>query len=393
MTGISGASARRVEGRGGGVNGARGCGNIGSIIVEVTLPAVRSANNGTLRIGSETIPFTATPRVAQNVEWDDANRADGRASPPPTTSTAPPPPPPPRSVNNGAPCTGPGCPGPGNSLKMLPNSGSTATLPDTRTLPRCADDNGLKAEISNAGHDLTMTLPANRTGAIEECYNRHLLVRFVTKGVGDAMTLNGPSPTLGMTAPAALRASFRQQDNLKDKAGLITIDDDVLKTFVGRQSFDIDITPGSSTARLKLTLKSEPGYGPKAIAAPVINPNIGRMSSDMVVRVTTYQAAGANEAFAWQLTPTDGAPGNCFAQTSGNITATTGATTFDIPLHATEAANCNGKSFRVSTATASVANPAGTPFEQSVTFLLHPLSTVNVPDQNRNVPQLTRPQL
>ncbi|WP_310003149.1 hypothetical protein [Asticcacaulis sp. BE141] len=389
LTGISGASARRVDARGGAVNGARGCGNIGSVIVEIDLPGVGSANNGTLRIGSETIAFTATPRVAQNVEWDDANKADGRASGGTTAvSTAPPPPPPPTSKNGGGTCTGPGCPGPANSVQAPTSSGSTVTQPDTRTLPRCADAYGMKGEISNVGRDLTLTLPIIRTGAIEQCYGRHLLTRFVTKGVNDATTLSGPAPALGMTAPPALHASFRQQDGLKDKAGLITLDDDVLKTFVGRQSFDIEITPGSGS-RLKLILKSEPAYGPKAIAAPLINPNMGRMSSDMVLKVTTYQAAGTGETFSWRLTPNDGAPGNCFVQTSGTATATSGATAFELPLRATEAANCSGKSFRATIATASVASPAGTPFEQSVSFVLQPLATVRVP--NQNTPQVTRP--
>lgn len=390
ITGISGASARRVEGRGGGVNGARGCGNIGSIIVEIDLPGVGSANNGTLRIGSETIAFAATPRVAQNAEWDEANRADGRASGGTTTgSAAPPPPPLPTAGNNSnANCTGPGCPGPSNSVQAPLSSGTTGTSPDTRTLPRCADAYGMKGEISNAGRDLTLTLPLVRTGAIEQCYNRHLLTSFVTKGVNDATTLSGPSPTLGMTVSNGLEASFRQQDGRKDRSGLITLDDEVLKTFVGRKSFDIDITPGSG-ARLKLTLKSEPAYGPKIIAAPVINPNIGRLSSDLALKVTTYQAAGTGETFAWRLTPTDGAPANCFTQTSGTLTATAGATTFELPLHATEAAGCTTKSFRTTIATASVGSPAGTPFEQSVTFVLQPLTTVRVP--NQNTPQVTRP--
>jgi hypothetical protein len=390
LTGISGGSARRIDGRGGAVNGARGCGNIGSIIVEIALPAVGSANNGTLRIGSETVAFTATPRVAQSVEWDSANTANGRAAPP-STSTAPPPPPPPTSTNNGGNCTGPGCPGPGSTFKVSGSGGSTVTLPDGRTLPRCGDAHGMKGEVTNAGRDLTLTLPVNRTGAIEQCYGRHLLTTFQTKGVNDATTLNGPSPTLGMTAPAALGASFRQQDGLKDKAGLITIDDDVLKTFVGNQSFNIDITPGGTASRLKLTLKSEPAYGPKAIAAPAILPNIGRINSDLALKVTTHQAAGTGEAYAWRLTPVDVAPNTCFTQTSGDITATSGAATFNLPLRATEAANCNGKSFRVTIATASVASPAGTPFEQSVTFVLQPLSTVNIPSQTRDTPQVTRP--
>ena len=393
LTGISGGSARRIEGRGGAVNSAHGCGNIGSIVVEISLPAVRSANNGTLRIGSETIPFTATPRAALNARWDDANEANGRAAPPPTTSTAPPPPSPPTIVNSGNNCSGPGCPAPGPSVKMTGPGGSTVNQPDTRTLSRCADDDGLKGEVSNFGRDLTLILPLNRTGAIEECYRRHLLVTFQTRGINDAMTLNGPSPTLGMTAPATLRASFRQQENLRERAGLVTIDDDVLKTFVGRRSFDIDLTPGDSTSRLKLTLKSEPAYGPKAIAAPVTLPNVGRLSSDIGLKVTAHQAAGADETYAWRLTPMDGAPGNCFAQTSGTATAPTGATTFDLPLRATEAANCTGKSFRATVATASVANPAGTPFEQSVTFVLQPLSTVNLPPQNRAAPQGLRPTL
>lgn len=302
LTGISGASARRVDARGGAVNGARGCGNIGSIIVEIVLPGLASANNGTLRIGSETIPFTATPRVAQNVEWDDANKADGRTSGATAVSAAPPPPPPPTSINNGGTCTGPGCPGPTNKVQAPTSGGSTVTQPDTRTLPRCADAFGMKGEVSNAGRDLTLTLPTVRTGAIEQCYGRHLLTTFQTKGVNDATTLSGPSPTLGMTAPSALHASFRQQEGLRDTAGLITLDDETLKTFVGRQSFDIEITPGSAS-RLKLTLKSEPAYGPKVIAAPVINPNVGRLSSDLALKVTTYQAAGANETFVWNLTP------------------------------------------------------------------------------------------
>lgn len=389
LTGVSGASARRIEGRGGAVNGAHGCGNIGSIIVEIALPSVAGANNGTLRIGSETIAFTATPSVAQKVEWDEANTANGRAAAAASTSTAPPPPPPPTSINGGGTCTGPGCPGPAGTFKVSGSGGTTVTTPDGRTLPRCGDAHGMKGEITNAGHDLTLTLPLVRTGAIEQCYSRHLLTTFQTKGVNDATTLSGPAPTLGMTAPSALHASFRQQDGLKDKAGLITLDDEVLKTFVGRQSFDIEITPGSGS-RLKLILKSEPAYGPKTIAAPVINPNIGRLSSDLALKVTTYQAAGAGETFAWRLTPTDGAPGNCFTETSGTLTATSGGTTFELPLHATEAAGCASKSFRATIATASVASPAGTPFEQSVTFVLQPLTTVRVP--NQNTPQVTRPR-
>ena len=392
LTGISGASARRVDARGGAVNGARGCGNIGSVIVEIDLPGVNSANNGTLRIGSETIAFAATPRVAQNAEWDDANRADGRDSGGTISGAAPPPTTPPQGGNNSnSNCTGPGCPGPANSVQAPSSPGTTGTLPDARTLPRCADPYGMKGEISNVGRDLTLTLPTVRTGAIEQCYGRHLLTTFVTKGVNDAATLPGAAPALRMTANG-LDASFRQQDGLKDKAGLITLDADLLKTFVGRRTFDIEITPGSGS-RLKLTLKSEPAYGPKTLAAPIVNPNVGRLTSDMVLKVTTHQAAGADERYAWRLTPTDGAPANCFAQTSGNLTPATGATTFELPLRATEASGCSGKSFRASIATASVASPTGTPFEQTVTFVLRPLATVNVPAQDRAGPQGLRPTL
>ena len=76
MGGISGASARRAGGHAGAVNGARWCGNIGSIIVNISIPSSTTASNGgTLHVGGEDIPIVVV-RGDPRVDWSPYNDSD-----------------------------------------------------------------------------------------------------------------------------------------------------------------------------------------------------------------------------------------------------------------------------------------------------------------------------
>lgn len=379
LSGISGSSADRVDGRGGAANGAHGCGNIGSLVVRFDLKTQTSANAGTLHIGGESIPFKQVPRVAQDVVWDAANRADGHTLSGGTGGGG-------GSTVSGSPVTGTnnsgGCDptfGSCQSSSVQAPSGSSGTGPDERTLARCGDAFGLKSEITNNSKDLTITLPVNRA-AMDACFSRHLLTRYVVKGVNDNVTLSGGLPTLSLTANNGLAASLRAQTGLADKAGLITINAETLRTFVGNRTFDLDVTPGSTTSKLRLILKSNPEYGPKTITVPLVLAT-GRLNSNLTLRVGTYQASKAGESYAWSLVAADGSRERCFTETSGNITAPVGVTTFDLPLSVVETPACYGKSYRVTVTTASLAGQvSGSPFDETATFTLAALATV------RNLP-------
>lgn len=76
MGGISGASARRAGGHAGAVNGARRCGAIGSIIVNISVPSSTTASNGgTLHVGGEDIPILVV-RGDPRVDWSPYNDSD-----------------------------------------------------------------------------------------------------------------------------------------------------------------------------------------------------------------------------------------------------------------------------------------------------------------------------
>jgi hypothetical protein len=203
------ASIRRVSGL---VNGARGCGAIGSFAVRITLPPDSKGETTRLLIGlgggnwHADVPIEIVPLkvVATNFAPETLQGAStlsqstGSASAP---AAQPPQVPQPIGQSGGGcgPAGGPGCRRDGGAVLLapgLPRGGAStrANLPDG--IGGCIDNLGGRAEIAQllaTGKTLTISLPTDRTSApARACLRRPFFIVYDTEfDVLDSMPIAG----------------------------------------------------------------------------------------------------------------------------------------------------------------------------------------------------------
>ncbi len=403
-SGITGAWAKRVDGHGGPVNAAHGCGNIGSVVIDLHLPAVSSANSGTLHIGSETVPIRAVPLVVSELDWEQQNLTDGvqltqaemQARDAVILQDAV------NRCQQGLLAGDTICRIGGYFLADTLNQACTAFINmgatcDTRssfparlrgsdfrnTIGNCGDIDGLgSARTGLNPRVLTLTLPQNRTGHVATCFGRPVIAGYTYEGSGaidDTFPLieKDVSLTQTGTGPALARLAYSEEHAINGRFSQFNLPVTVMTDLVGIYTWEIALNPGSTSSALRLIVQSTPGYGVKALASAVYSPNVGRLNSSHRLIVTPYQATRAGQVFHYQID--DSAAGRaCFTSRSGDMTAPVGQASFDVPLTIAENAACYGKVFTATVIPTGV--PASDPrFGKTVTFSLPPLTQLIVP--------------
>ncbi|ESQ93338.1 hypothetical protein ABAC460_01135 [Asticcacaulis sp. AC460] len=413
---IPGASATKIESRNGAVNGARGCGNIGSIVFDVTMGSVSSARNGTLKIGSETFPIRAIPVLATEVEWDEndfgngasmtlaekqandarvlqaaVNRCQQRINSP--------------DLDNSCAIVGffltttrdQACAqfrAMGASCDFEHSFQARETGADFRgTLVNCGDEHGVKSELTASDPPtLTVTLPVIRDGAIFTCLTKPLILSYRRNAPSDvdlkfsnlsvthtlSQTPSAGAPRLGFSDAArnSLNADFRE--------GSLTLSQATWHDLVGVYTYDLDVSPASETSKVRLVIQSAPGFGVQAAAAPVFNPNLGRMNSTYAFGITPIQPTKAGQTFDYQVT---GQPAgvSCFTQSSGSVTPGANLAVFKISLTVNEVAGCINRQMTM-TVTAGGTSMTDDRFGERITFTIPSKSTINPPPETAPSP-------
>lgn len=406
LTGISGATASLVKGRGGAENGLANCPRVGSAIVHINIqtPAT-SPQTGTLTIGNERLPVTLLPRQAMDVRWSDNNisrRSASSGSSGPATLT-------PEQIqdiqsryndcvtdrtNRQANPSGdttiilPGaltCEQRRDiALGLIPDlrgSGGSGSSPQSRTLVRCADDQGLTTTLYPDGSTLIVNLPDNRTGLMT-CLrsSENFLHPFIWHSAENPdfhffrvsqpdnlrMTASGTYPNLNFSRFDAATVAGRYYK--------ITFNSTELQTLVGSYERTLRFTP-SDGSTLTLIVQSQVPYGVKSVSAPIFAQNVGRLSSTLNLRVETQQPVKTGQVFEWTVNSADGASAaSCFEAVTGSITPPAGPATFSLPITVKETAACMNRDYRVRV---SVAGKAGNSlYGRDATFTLPSLSQV-----------------
>jgi hypothetical protein len=347
IEGFPGARASRVQGHAGPINAARGCGNIGSIVIELTLPNVTRETSGTLLIGLERIPFVAVPRQMDRASWHGSN-VDDSPEPEPTRSgggssssgSLPPPPPPPTVSGSPSSCSGVGCPAPGNSLQFLPSTGMSTTgtsSMDISTVSECMDAYGGMAQVN--GSRLTVTLPRRRSAASLRCFNQYFLIHAGSsaRNVHEYMgTTSRIVPTYQISNPSDGPQMTGRTHRDSTAFHTMSLQPDPIATLVGEYRYTVSVGPAPSPNPLEMILRSDPAYGVKRIVSPQT-----RMTANPGLTVHPYQRVKPGERFFWRITSaTSGMADRCFSETQGVVSPPSGAETFLIPTEADSLSTC-----------------------------------------------------
>ncbi|MBW8880589.1 MAG: hypothetical protein JF615_03935 [Asticcacaulis sp.] len=376
ITGITGsdgvrAKAELIDHRVGAVNAAHGCGNIGSVTVKITMPPVTSANSGTLRIGSERFDVRAVPIVAVDADWNGDNGSDG---PQPTQAemqahdaallqsainicqqkviTGP------RQGQSRVVCTLNGYFSPVTLNQACTAFRNMGAICDTThsyavqthhdgfiaTIGNCGDSFGVTS-LRNAGTvpTLTITLPAERTGAVADCFVKPVVADYDHGATGTVVWIFGRTSvahTMSQTATAgAPTFTFSDAgDGFDGRIGRIFFTRAGLQNLVGTYVYDLTVTPASDSSKLRLVLQSRPGFAVNAITVPAYGGS-GRLNSSYFLRVTPLQKTLANQTFHWEIAG-QAADAPCFTASRGDVTPAPNLASFDILLTITENAGC-----------------------------------------------------
>ena len=402
LTGIPEASAKYLKGFSGITNNLRGCGAIGSAVIEINLGRVPQIRNGFLKIAdARSIPIRVYNKTAYDVVWDDNNFATGDAASAegsyqsalaeynrnlPTrqaeyeaclaaeaprkaqyeadraAAEAE------RRASGSTSVTIPGASGFRSQCRAPTPPQRRSTLPEDNTIAACADSQGLDSRI--VGRRLVMTLPTH--GLSADCARKHLRLNFeygvnptpygiIHKIPGGGpppvtFTHNGNGPVPGFSIVASATQGYYGKVNFRPEE---------LQGLVGEYKRQITVNPGGEI--LNLTIKSTPDYGVKALKPPLTLPNaIGRLNSSLVLTVDTVQATYPGQVFVWQASG-DGAQG-CFTSLRGETTPPANVMQFPVTLTAAEAAGCAGKTFTVTVGPRD--QPTGTVFARTASFVL-----------------------
>jgi hypothetical protein len=270
-------TANRGGGVGGAVNSARGCGNIGSVLVNINVPAESGSASPELRIGvggddwHARIPVEIVTLSVKGVGWAAETLRGGSTF---LAAGVRPPPPGPigppletrRLVGSSAGgCSGNNCPQSAGSAVAPdgPGAGAISTvgndLPDA--IGGCIDDIGGSARID--GNLLTLNMPADRRAvSVMACLRRPMILEYKvhfpdldTGAVGFDQTsgvpLKAPTPHVappqltGPTLPAG-----------EDRFRLFRFTDEFLANATGTQRINI-VGPGNiSTQTLTIVVRT-----------------------------------------------------------------------------------------------------------------------------------------
>ena len=262
-------TANRAGGVGGAVNGARGCGNIGSVLVNIDVPAEAAADNSELRIGAggddwhARIPVKIVPLSVKSVGWAAQTLRGGSTflavgvRTPPPGPVGPPLETPRLAGSSVAGCSGNNCPQSAGSAVLPdgPGAGVISTvgneLPDA--IGGCIDDIGGSARID--GNLLTLNMPADRrAAAVMACLRRPMILEYKvhfpdldTGAVGFDQTsgvpLKAPAPHV---APPQLTGPTLPVG--EDRFRLFRFTDEFLTNATGTQRINI-AGPGNITTQ------------------------------------------------------------------------------------------------------------------------------------------------
>lgn len=407
LTGLPAGARAEIKDRKNGVwNGAHGCGNIGSVVVAVTLPKVASANSGVLRVGSERFDVRAVPIAAAAVEWDENNFDNGASMTVAEKQAA-------DAVSLQAAVDR--C-----RQKMLSGGSTNCTINfwlmttynqacaqfqamgascdfehsfqlretgfDFRTtIGNCGDQHGVRAGLTDASPPtLTITLPQNRTGAVFNCLNKPMILKFDRLASGkitDVFPDISVPHSVTQTSNGAPRLTFSEGaiDSFQPQTRLarFTLNQTTLQNLVGIYTYDLDISPSSDSSKARLVLQSQPGFGVRTLAAPVFPASLGRTSSAFPFTVTPIQPTRSNQSFIYEVSGQP--PGvQCFTQSTGAITPAANVATFPMSLTVNEVAGCINRQMAL-TVSAQGAALNDDRFSERITFTIPAKSTVLVP--------------
>lgn len=402
---IPGGFASFDRGVGGAENAARGCGAIGSIVIQFDVAYTTSAGTGTLTFGNQTMRVRIVKPAILRTVWSPqslrgGSTVGGGAQGP---VGAPPPPPPPPSVDtsgaNGCGTNGQGC---GGSTSVVAGGGGGNRLGSPDDPPRladavggCIDELGGSAVIQ--GTTLTLTLPNSRNERIDiPCLTRPVFFNVEMGEVSDDVggfragatnqwfvdrgrAVDPPrySGSLnGFTGPSVVDDANRDYQALRMTA-------ETARTFVGERRVLLSPASGFGGASpITLVLRTDPGYGINAIQVPAGSTRTG---NTLEIKYDFLPFGNGSTNVFWRLRALSGAaPATCFAAVSGSNSGA-GSGVGRVVLTARDVAACDNARFAIDIAPAR--NNAGlfsAPFSKSAAFVLPPKGAVQV---NPTLPQ------
>lgn len=338
-------------------NNARGCGTIGSVVLDVSIPDGATGSR-TIVIGSERIAVQLVRPAMGALLWASQTSAGGSrppSSPPVSAPPGTPPPPPPPVYENPSNCTPPSCnPGGGMMAALSGASGSTGVSVNMGPvrLPAgmgsCLNDIGGQFLLN--GPTLMLTLPRSRfTAEVRNCLALPLYLQARVNAAAVDIDHPGtsfereldraesyPAPTFarhsGISGPdmvATNRDFFR--------IGLLAA---FLSEFAGERRFVFRPTSGAIN-ELVLIVRTDPANGVGFISPIVSGP---RLSSTLTVAFELQNAPAPAATIEWRLRALSGmTPAQCFRSEFGSLVLSTKIG--QLPLTATEAAGCGTARF------------------------------------------------
>ncbi len=363
VSGIANATARRTGGTGGLANLARGCGSIGSIIVNLILPNTLGSVAGTLNIGGERITVTVVPQLVRNARWSLGHLAS--------------PPPPVRPPSSGtSPCD---LPGNTSNCFVSPGPGGNGSDGWPTTVNQCVGDlDGGSATIDSAGTTMTIALPPHRGAAGDLapgnnriCLNRPIVATFESAPPNvDSFAPTPGDPGFDVRSFGAVIAGGDGLNTvlpvpaIPGRAAQTTFTPTFLDTFTGSRTFTVSLGPASGAQNLTLKINTTPSNGVLSVTAPAFPK--GRTSSTMTFRVqlrnlvvrttTTVPGIGVviseTQPVVWRIVSNGPVSAQtCFAATLATANAAAGTTLLDVPVTAIEAPACNNQRFTLTAST------------------------------------------
>lgn len=396
---IPGNIASFDRGVGGAENTARGCGAIGSIVIQFDVPYTASAGTRTLTFGNQSMPVRIVKPAILRTVWSPQSLQGGSTVGGGSGGSAPvgaPPPPsgPPTVDTGGANGCGPNGQGCGGGSSAVAGGGGGNRLGSPDDPPRladavggCIDELGGSAVIQ--GTTLTLTLPNGRNDRIDiPCLTRPVFFNVEMGTVSDDVggfragatnqwfvdrgrAVDPPrySGSLnGLTGPSVVDDANRDYQALRMTA-------ETARTFVGERRILLNPPSGSGASQLTLVLRTDPSYGINAIQVPSFGPN-GRLANTLDIKYDFLPFGNGSTNVFWRLRSVSGAaPPTCFTAASGTNSGAGGGVG-KIVLTARDGAGCENSRFAIDIGPAR--NGAGlfsTPFSKTAEFVLVPRST------------------